>query len=297
MLFSCRKYIEYNQQPELGSLQQGLKTSMAIGYCASIAMSAFKGKELPPNVTVITKNSDEFTSSWNLYIKIDNDHPLPFNNNIGDIIVSGLGDNNGGVISIVFGDLNLLGGTIKLYGLYLVPVQSDILDNTKITTVFFKEDFVFDKSQSEALLDFNLTKLQFDSKMAGLSKESSSDPYIAVKQNFWIINIDQNNTYANPYDDNLTLNGGGQILEVEGASGGIIYHAIINTKVNYSVCPKNPTSGYAFSQNLKAGGNVSVDLGNSLLSFHSNCDGMAHVDLSTGKYLGYNGKNISLDVQ
>lgn len=297
ILFSCRKYKEYNQQPELGSLQQGLKTSVAVGYCASIAMSAFREKALPSNVTIISKHSDEFNSSWNLYIKTDKTHPLPFNSNIGDIVVTGLGDEDGGVISILFGDLNLLGGTIKLYGLYLVPVQLDIIDTTKITAVFFKEDFVFDKTQSNTILDFNLTTLQFNSKMANIAKESSSDPYVAVRQNFWVINIYQNGSYANIYDDDYYIAGGGQVAEVEGSSGGIIYHAIMDTRVNYSVCTKNPIHGFAFSQNLKANGNVSVDLGNSILSFHSNCDGMVHVDLSTGKYLGYNGKSISLGIQ
>ena len=40
-----------------------------------------------------------------------------------------------------------------------------------------------------------------------------------------------------------------------------------------------------------------IDLGNSLFSFHKNCDGMIHVELSTGKYFSFINKNIALDIQ
>ncbi len=80
------------------------------------------------------------------------------------------------------------------------------------------------------------------------------DAFVAVKQNVWFINIDQKNTFPDFYDDDVVINGGGQILEAKSATGGIVYHALINTKVNYSVCNRNPIDGFALSQNLKAGG-------------------------------------------
>ena len=87
---------------------------------------------------------------------------------------------------------------------------------------------------------------------------------------------------------------GCQIVEVEGNSGGMVYHALINAKIKQSECGKNPISGYALSQNFKAGGELLIDLGNSYLSFHNTCDGMAHVEFSSGKYMGYNGKDVPL---
>ena len=71
---------------------------------------------------------------------------------------------------------------------------------------------------------------------------------------------------------------------------------IINTKVNYSVCTRNPISGNSLSQNFKAGGEPYIDLGGSFLSFHNSCDGKAHVDISTGKYISYNNKYITLNI-
>ncbi|MFZ4399449.1 MAG: hypothetical protein ACOYO1_05395 [Bacteroidales bacterium] len=71
---------------------------------------------------------------------------------------------------------------------------------------------------------------------------------------------------------------------------------MIDTKVNYSECNLNPISGNGLTQNFKTGGIPFIDLGNSLLSFHSNCDGKVHIELCTGKYIGYNGKDIFLNI-
>ena len=293
-VFSCKKFEQYNQKPELESLQLGIKTSAAVGYCASLAMSVFNGRELPSNVTIVSKSSSVYSSSWLMYIKIDRNHPLPFNGKIGDIVVAGIGDKNGGVISILFGDLDILGGNIKIYGVNLVPVQTEVLDDTKIKAMFFKQDIAI--TTNDVQLDLNLTRPQFNTKFSGLSSESSSDAYIAIKQNFWMIDIRQNTTYANIYDDDFYINGGGQIAEVQGNSGGVMYHALVDTRINYSLCSKNPIHGFALSQNFMAGGTF-VDLGNSLISFHSDCQGIGHVDFSCGKYLMYNGKDIDLALQ
>jgi hypothetical protein len=296
---SCKKLEEYNQKPELSSLQQGLKTSAAIGYSSSIAMSAFKGDALPSNVTMISKSSDQSGSSWLVHIKLDKSYPLPFNNNVGNIIVAGFGNERGGVISILFGDFNLLNTNVKFFGIQTVPVieREDIMTGKKnIIAVFAKEDFVIGNASSDAFLNLDLSSMQFQAEMNRLSTPVPSDAYVVVKQNIWLISIDQEGTSNTAYDDVLTINGGGQILETDGESGGVIYHAIINTKLNYSVCTKNPISGYGLSQNFKAGGEPYIDLGGSFFSFHSSCDGTAHVDISTGKYISYNNKYITLNI-
>ncbi|MBN2348033.1 MAG: hypothetical protein JXJ22_04300 [Bacteroidales bacterium] len=299
-LSSCEKIREYNQKPELGSLQQGLKTSVAIGYCSSVAMSAFKGDPLPDNVTTVTRHSDIYSSSWLLYINFNSGNPLPFNSNIGDIIVAGIGDAEGGVISVLFGDFDLLNHNLRLYGIQTVPVieQEDYATGEKsILTLFVKEDIIIGNVSSDVFLNLDLSEMQFSTEMNRYSTPIPSDAYVAVKQNVWFVKVDQDETSDNMYDDMYTIHGGGQIAETDGISGGIIYHAMINTKVNYSMCTKNPISGVGFSQNFKAGGDILIDLGNTLLSFHSNCDGKAHVDFSSGKYIGYNGKDIALDLE
>jgi hypothetical protein len=285
-ILSCNKLRDFDQKPELESLQQGLKTSAAIGYCASIATSAYKGFGLPDNV-IFDK------SSGLIYIKIDRDHPLPFNKNIGDIIIAGQWNSNGGVMAILFANIDILGGNVKLYGLHLVPFSER---SDGIWAMFAKQDIVLENGSDTILNLGNITDLAFNTQLDRLNTGVPTDAFVAVKQNVWFINIDQNKTYSNVYDDDITITGGGQIVEAKGASGGILYHAMLDTKVNYSECTLNPVSGYAFLQNFKAGGTPYIDLGNSLLSFHNSCDGKVHVDFSSGKYVGYNGKYISLDI-
>jgi hypothetical protein len=277
-----------DQPPEIAPLQQGLKTSAAVAYCASIATSAFEGKPLPSNV-VFDKNGGL------IYIKIDRNHPLPFNKNVGDIVVAAIWKNNGGVMAILLGNIDILGGSVKLYGIHLVPFFEDINNNNKITAVFAKQDIVLGYGSDTILNLGNVTDFVFNMQQERLNTERPTDAFVAVKQNFWMIDIKQTDT--NVYNDNITINGGGQIVEVQGASGGLIYHALIDAKVNYSSCSLNPISGTALSQNFKAGGNVLLDLGNSYITFRNNCDGKGHVEFSSGKYVLYSGKDISLNLQ
>jgi hypothetical protein len=286
-IYSCKKLEEFNQKPELESLQQGLKTTAALGYCASVVMSAIEGDELPNNV-IYERNTGL------IYIKIDRTHPLPFNKNIGDIVIAFKWSGRAGLMSVLFAKIDLLGGNTKLYGLHLIPFMKRS-EEEEISAMFEKQDIIVGNG-SDTLLDMtNITDVIFNTKVNQLNSGKPDDAFVAVKQNVWFINIDQKNTYSNVYDDNITISGGGQIIEAKGAAGGIIYHAMIRTKINYSICDINPISGFAFSQNFKFGDEPYIDLGNSLLSFHNTCDGKAHVDASTGKYVGYNNKYITLN--
>ncbi len=288
LVTSCTKFERHNQKPELESLQQGLRTSAAIGYCASVVTSASKGMALPDNVAY-----DK--SSGLIYIDIDAAHPLPFNKSIGDIVIAFHWGLNGGVMSVLFANIDILGGTTRLYGLYAVPLIERVYEKD-IRAIVVKQDIILG-SGSDTILDLsNITNTLFNSKLELLETEDPSDTFVAVKQNFWIINVKQNTTPSDIYDDDFIINGGGQIAEVKGESGGVVYHAMIDTKINYSVCPLNPVEGYALSQNFKAGGEPLVDLGNSLLNFRNSCDGKAHVVISTGKYLTYSNKDIELEL-
>lgn len=285
---SCKKIDKYNQKPELESLQQGLRTSAAIGYCVSIAEAAHSGKPLPNNV-VFEENSGL------IYVKVDAAHPLPFNKNVGDIVIAGLWTNNGGILSILLANIDILGGDVKLYGLHTIPFVKRS-EQEGIMAVFADQDIIVGDG-SDTILDLsNITSLVFDYEMGRLDKDKPTDPFAIVKQNVWLINIDQSGTTANVLDDKITINGGGQIVEARSESGGIMYHALIDTKLNFSLCTLNPVSGNALSQNFKAGTSF-IDLGNSFLSFHDGCDGKALVEFSSGKYIGYNGKHISLNLE
>ncbi len=289
---SCGKLHGLIQPPELGPLDHGFKASAAIGYCASLATTAFTGGALPANVSFNPSSINGYSSSGVLHVMVSQSYPLPFNSSIGDIYIAGLWDGtNGGVMSIVFGDFDVVHAQFKFYGIYTVPISKDINTGT-ITTIFAEQDIIIGQG-SDTLLHLSLSKPEFNTELLRLNENSSADVFTAVKQNVWFISIDQKTTPSNIYDDAFTLNGGGQIAEVSSNSGGVLYHALIETKFSYSTCALNPVSGTGFIQNVKASGS-SVDLGNITLDFHGACDGRASVKFATGKYIGSNGKDVSL---
>lgn len=291
--WGCHKVSELNQKAELTPLEEGFKASSAIGYCASLADIAFSGGALPPNVSLNLSSEPGYTSSGVIHVHVDESTPLPFSHSLGDIYIAGLWDGaNGGVISIVFGDFDLISSKFKFYGIHTVPVTKKTGTGT-INTIFAQQDIIIGQG-SDTLLSLSMSKPKFDTELTRLNDNPALDAFVAVKQNVWFVSVDRNNTPANWYDDVLTINGGGQVVEAASNSGGILYHAMIGTEFSYASCALNPLDGTAFIQNVKAAGS-SVDLGNITLNFHNTCDGKAQVVVATGKYLTSNGKNVSLD--
>jgi hypothetical protein len=236
------------------------------------------------------------SNSGIIYITVDENHPLPFNDNIGNIAIAYIWENDpaggrhNGVVSIVFADINIIGNVFRFYGIHTVPVIQD-METGKIMTLFARQDIVFGEGV-DTLLNLSLTNPRFSSELLRLDEEPPTDPFVAVSQNVWFISIDQHET-GDLYDDSFVINGGGQIAEATGSSGGIQYHAMIETEFIYNRCRLNPVRGDAFIQNLKAGTDK-IDLGNIYLRFHDECDGKAYVEFAAGEYFSYIGRNVNL---
>jgi hypothetical protein len=294
LLFSCNKVDDLNQPPELTPLEDGFKTSAAIGYCISIATRALSGQTLPPNVIYTKRSTDGYSSSGLIHISVNSSAPVPFNSKIGDITIAGLwNETTGGVISIVFSDFNVVKGTFKFYGIHTIPII--VRPNTnEIVSIFAEQDIIIGQG-SDTLLNLNLSKPKFDTELNRLNSPEPTDAFVAIKQNVWHLTVTPKNTALNFLDDDYRITGGGQIAEVKSETGGILYHAMINTKFNFTECTKNPTSGTAFIQNFKAGS--TLDFGSILLDFQPTCDGTGKIDLATGRYATANGKNLQLNWQ
>jgi hypothetical protein len=293
LLFSlsgCKKIRDLrDENPEIEPLKHGFKTSAAIGYCASLAVSVLEGNAAPGNVRYESTNNGEYSNAGIIYVKVDDHFPLPFNSSIGDIIIAGIWSDNSGVMTVVFSDLDIFSSEFKFYGIHTVPIMRDY-QTGNILTVFAKQDIVIGEG-SDTLINMSFSNPQFNMELDRLDEEQPTDMYVAASQNVWFINIDQNNT-STVYDDTFVINGGGQIAEATSSSGGILYHAMIGTEFNFSICSENPTQGDAFIQNIKAGS--SIDLGNIYLTFHGHCDGKGYVEFGTGEYLKYSGRNVNL---
>lgn len=290
---SCQRLDELDESPELLPLEQGFKTSAAIGYCASLASSAFQGEALPPNVSFEAGSPGEgYTGAGILHVHVTANDPLPFNSHIGDILIAGLWNGNSGVISIIFADIDLLASDFQFYGMHTVPVFKDA--NGDIQALFAEQDIVIGQG-SDTLMNLSLSKPKFDAELDRLNAPQPTDAFAAIAQKVWFIKINRQGTLTDLYDDQYRVTGGGQVLEARSTSGGVLYHAMINTEFSYAECPQNPSAGTAFIQNLKVGS--VTDLGNITLKFHDSCDGKADVLVATGKYVGSNGRRVALDWQ
>ncbi|MBN1414043.1 MAG: hypothetical protein JW973_02990 [Bacteroidales bacterium] len=287
---SCKKIDEYNKEPDVEYLRDGIATSVAVGYCASVAMSAFRGNPLPSNMLFTKGNCNEFHCSGLIIINTSTQHPLPFNKNVGQIIIGGLWDQgNSGIISVVLVDISLLRGESILYGIYTVPVI--LQDDGSLLTLFAREDIIIGEG-SDTILSLSFTKPQFDLEIERLNTEKPEDLYVAVKQNVWFVTVNQNHTFSEFLDDGITINGGGQMAEATDNTAGIIYHAVIETYLNYLACDKNPLDGQALIQYIVAGDQL--DFKTLVLDFVDECDGKAKVIAATGKYIKWNGRKIPL---
>lgn len=289
LTYSCQKVKKYDQEPEIAPLQHGLKTSSAIGYCASLAYSAFAKGKMPPNVKFEALNYSNYSSSGILYIDINEQTPLPFIHNVGQIVIAGIWDGNDGVINIAFMDVNVIDNKYKFYGLYTIPVIKE--DNGNLMTLFAEQDIIVGTNDTN-FLNISMTKTMFYQEITRTNSDIPSDLEVMAQQNVWFVNIDHKKTPKNIYDDDYTANGGGQIAAVYSSTGGVLYHGLINVDFNYSRCPLNPLNGEGFIQNFEAGSYI--DLGNITLNFTNTCDGKARVAFAMGKYSGSNGSNVNL---
>lgn len=289
-LTSCKKIKEINQNPEIEPLKHGFKTSAAIGYCASLAYTYFMGEDMPDNVIIHSQNDNTETESGVMLVTINDTYPLPFNSNVGQITLAGIWGENGGVITVIFTDIDILESKYEFRGIHTIPVIA--LEDGRVMTFFAEQDIIVGEG-SDTLLQLNMTNPMINLEIDRLETDEPEDAFVAVKQNVWFVTIDQNGTRSDIYDDEYKVNGGGQIAEVSSRTGGILYHAMIEAEFTPSICDLNPTSGVGFIQNLKVGSDT--DLGHIFLNFHDRCDGKAYVEVASGKYLTSNHHNVNLN--
>ncbi len=225
-----------------------------------------------------------------MLVSINESYPLPFNSSVGQITIAGIWGDDGGVITALFTDIDVLEAKYAFKGIHTIPVIE--IENEKIMTLFAEQDIIIGEG-SDTLLHLNMTNPQISLETQRLNENQLDDAFVAVQQNVWFATVNQNNTMSDVYDDEYTIYGGGQIVEATSNSGGILYHAMIGAKFTHSTCEINPISGLGFIQNFKVG--TEVDLGHIFLNFHDRCDGKAYVELATGKYLLSNHKNVNLN--
>jgi len=298
---SCRKEVdnpikEWFQDPPVKPITQTIKTVVPVGYAASIVAQDMKGVK----TSAIKKEKQK--SATLLYIDTSSDdYPYKFkNDSYGQMIIAYVQtDLNSALVSVFFTEMDIIEGSFKLENIIAFPVIYDELNN-KTTAVYVSIDI-----NVSSISDFglDLSDSEVDENMDKLNNEriyDITDTDIAVVQNAWIIDIDHNGTFNNLDDDEFTIYGGQQAVEVQDfeteSSTGALQMAMIDVRFS-SDCVKNPTQGYAFLQDVEvesSNNNSDIVFGHVFYEFHPNCDGDILVDIATGNFLFAIGKELDL---
>jgi hypothetical protein len=284
MMFSCKKVKSYLQEPETQIIGKDLQMSYAIAYSANVVLTEMAGNSIA-NVT-FTRSNQGFPCTTLSVIKAYNGDPF-LSDKIGQITIAGLWSSaDAAVFTIIFTNFNLADSKYSLIGINTFPL---VRQDGKIIVAYGAMDIDLNPN-SDALLSLNLTNSEVESEYARTNQQSPTDVYVAVEENGYVIDINNNNT-TDITDDIYSVTGGGQVLALTNTTIGIFQQAMVGVEIS-SNCPYNPTKGYALLRKLKTNENNAPELGTALFEFNSSCDGHAKVTVGTGIYLGSIDKSV-----
>jgi hypothetical protein len=284
----------FNKTPEIDAFTRAVKVSLPLAYAASVAMDAMNGAVIP-GVTVLRTSPDSFPCTAIVTIAVNSSHPLPVGSTSvnGDMMVAALwSDSNAAVGSVFFTNTNIKDGTFTLKNVAFVPM---VRDTSGTMVVFASEDVNADSaatlSATLALTDAAV-KLQLD----GLPTSLPTDSSVAVNQTAWIT-IAKRPAGGAPGSETYSLLGASQRLGVSPSTTEVVQAVMLGVKMTPSVCRLNPDSGYAMIRDIKIqGANSNIEMGTTILTFKSACDGRATILLATGNYLAKTGSTVPLNL-
>jgi hypothetical protein len=291
----------FNKSPEIDAFTKAVKVSLPLAYAASIAMDAVNGI-VPSGVTIVRTppNPDSFPCNAIVSIAVNPSHPLPVGPTTvnGAMVVAALwSDSNVAVGSIFFTNTNIKDGTFSLKDVAFVPM---VRDTGGTMVVFASEDINADSAAT-----FSATLALTDSaakvKLGGVPVSLPTDSTVAVNQKAWIT-IAKRPVGGALGSETYSLLGASQSLGVNPSKTEVIQAVMLNVKMTPSLCRLNPLAssqltGYAMIRDIKIQGtNSDIEMGTTILTFRSACDGRATISLATGCYLGRTGSTVSLNL-
>ncbi len=285
--FSCNKVKDYFKEPVPDPLIETIHTSILTGYAANISFAMISGHSIPgvnfirsnpgfPCTSLITINT---LNKPGLYL----DHP-----DVNTMTIAALwADENTAILSMILTGYDTGTSTLDVLGIKTIPV---IRTGGHINVAMASMDIQLNPDQ-DALLSINMNTLEIQTELLRLDEPRPTDVYVAVLQDAYFIDVDENLTTGNPEDDRYTITGGGQLITVNGSSAEITQQAMVGVNVS-SGCLLNPTEGMALMKVTGLENQGFPELGTAVFEFTSDCGGTARVYAATGMYVGSNGKKI-----
>jgi hypothetical protein len=288
MLYSCRKIKNYFHDPETKIIGQNIQASYAIAYSANIALTEMTGYHVP-NVTFTRSNPGYPCTSLSV-VNANNGDPF-LNDKIGKITIAGLwADADDAVFTILFTDFNFTDSKFSLLGINTFPL---IRQNGKTIVAYGAMDIDLNPGP-DAMLTLDLSNQEIESEYSRMNEERPNDLYVAVEENGYFIDINDNNSMDDISDDTYSITGGGQVIEITNTTAGIYQQAMIGVEIS-SFCLENPTKGYALLKKMRTRDNKLPELGTVIFEFNESCSGLAKITLATGIYIGSNDKSVAFE--
>lgn len=284
---SCNKVKNYFRDPDTEILSETLLSAKLTGYVCNSAISVMNGGSLP-DLTVVSRSNEGYPCSTLMVMDLED----AGSDKAGSVTIAGIWTEAGtAILSLLYTNYHAGSDILDLVGIETIPVMRDG-DNIHIALA--SQEIKLNPDQ-ESFLSINLNTFEIESELLRLNMPRPPDVYVAVLQNAYFIDIDTGGTPVDLDDDDYTITGGGQLIEVNGNSAEIVQQAMVEVRLS-STCGLNPINGMALLKVTGLENEGFPELGTAVLEFTDNCNGEAWVFAATGMYVGSNGKKIDFSL-
>ena len=284
---SCNKVKNYFRDPDTRVLTETLLSTKLTGYVCNTAVSVMNGQTFP-HVSFVSRSNQGFPCTTLMVIDLNE----AGSEKAGSVSVAGLWTETGtAILSLLYTDYHAGSNTLDLVGIETIPV---IRDGDNLHIALASQEISLNPDQ-ESFLSINLSTLEIESELLRLDMPRPTDLYVAVVQKAYFIDINTHGTPEDLDDDDYTVTGGGQLVEVAGNSAEIIQQAMVEVNLS-SECLLNPLHGMALIKVTGLEDEGFPELGTALIEFNDECNGSARVFVATGMYVGSNGRKIDFNL-
>jgi hypothetical protein len=282
------------RQPPVRPVLEVLRTSVAAGFCASVAMAEQLGHPIP-GANVCNYNGLSLIHMEQNHVYPLSLLPVPCD----EVYILRLGmDEDMCMISSFFVSNDNHSGQQKIFSIGPLPVM---LDDRHVRAIFVRNQIFV---EDELNLELKISQGEIDLAFERLKAPNPDDVSVAVEQEAWVIEIFPGDTWTDFSDDKFMVTGGEQdvssISVPDGNAASVLQMAIIGLLID-PVCLKNPISGFTVFREISV--ETSLDsqlddmvLGTIFYTFENACTGKIKVALATGSFILSLGKEIEFNM-
>jgi hypothetical protein len=282
------------REPPVYPVANTIKTSVSIGYCASVAVASLMEMDIP-HATVYRDGSKSL-----IHLDSGAEMVVPYWNNLDEeIIIATIAvDEEMLIMSIIFPGQAIRSGRFQLLNVETIPV---ILEEDRIMTIYANQDINIEGDPS---VNIEMGPLEMEIEIGRLDVERPQTEEVAIKQNAWITEIYHKGTFGQFLDDDYVITGGEQQVYT-GYTGlsteaSVLQMAMIEATIA-SDCFLNPYSGFGLLKEIdvSTSENRGLDdlvLGTVFFKFHDYCNGKVSIPAATGNFITSTGKQYDLNL-